>query len=80
MSSATYQIIRRGRDWAVRVGGAINVGYATKAAAVAAATEAAKSAARRGCDVTIQVEGELGKLRLRGISGPFPKSKRPHFI
>jgi Uncharacterized protein conserved in bacteria (DUF2188) len=73
MSNATYQIIRRGHEWALRVGGVISGIYETKAAAIEAATAAARIALRRGCEVSIQVEGERGKLRLRGVAAPLPE-------
>jgi hypothetical protein len=59
MSKVTYHIVRQGHEWAVRVGTSDTL-YPT---AVEAATAAARSAVRRGCEVTIQVEGEAGKVR-----------------
>jgi len=57
MRLASYEIVARGKSWAVLHDGQANNEYATKEAAFEAAVAAASLAIRQGLDVHVSVPG-----------------------
>jgi hypothetical protein len=56
MSTETYNIVRRGNNWAVNHDGALEGDYATNEAAFESAAAAASNAIKDGVGIAITVE------------------------